>query len=162
MKNLITLILSCFFTTTLLSQENKIEIITSFETSEKNAKTIILAKEEKSNSINFGVIAENKSTKEYTKCKWVASITLKQLDFLMNSLESIEEIKLVENSVFKIKKKKGKIAITVKNTKCTSEHKLYKFQKKCNRELKFVIKNNNIQKILADLKKSSYSSFVSK
>ena len=80
----------------------------------------------------------------------------------MNSLESIEEIKLVENSVFKIKKKKGKIAITVKNTKCTSEHKLYKFQKKCNRELKFVIKNNNIQKILADLKKSSYSSFVIK
>ena len=47
----------------------------------------------------------------------------------MNSLESIEEIKLVENSVFKIKKKKGKIAITVKNTKCTSENKLYKFQK---------------------------------
>ena len=162
MKNSITLLLSCFFTSVLLSQENKIEIITSFETSEKNAKTIILAKEEKSNSINFGVIAENKSTKEYTKCKWVASITLKQLDFLMNSLESIEEIKLVENSVFKIKKKKGKIAITVKNTKCTSEHKLYKFQKKCNRELKFVIKNNNIQQILADLKKSSYSSFVSK
>ena len=162
MKNLITLLLSCFFTTVLLSQENKIEIITSFETSEKNAKTIILAKEEKSNNINFGVIAENKSTKEYRKCKWVTSITLKQLDFLMNSLESIEEIKLVENSVFKIKKKKGKIAITVKNTKCTSEHKLYKFQKKCNRELKFVIKNNNIQKILAELKKSSYSSFVSK
>ena len=130
MKNSITLLLTCFFTTVLLSQENKIEIITSFETSEKNAKTIILAKEEKSNSINFGVIAENKSTKEYTKCKWVTSITLKQLDFLMNSLESIEEIKLVENSVFKIKKKKEKIAITVKNTKCTSEHKLYKFQKK--------------------------------
>ena len=162
MKNLITLLFSCFFTIALLSQENKIEIVTSFETSEKNAKTIILAKEEKSNSINFGVIAENKSTKEYRKCKWVTSITLKQLDFLMNSLESIEEIKFVENSVFKIKKKKGKIAITVKNTKCTSEHKLYKFQKKCNRELKFVIKNNNIQKILADLKKSSYSSFVSK
>lgn len=162
MKNSITLLLSFFLTSALLSQENKIEIITSFETSEKNAKTIILAKEEKSNRINFGVIAENKSTKEYTKCKWVTSITLKQLDFLMNSLESIEEIKLVENSVFKIKKKKGKIAITVKNTKCTSEHKLYKFQKKCNRELKFVIKNNNIQQILSDLKKSSYSSFVSK
>ena len=162
MKNSITLLLSCFFTTALLSQENKIEIITSFETSEKNAKTIILTKEEKSNSINFGVIAENKSNKDYTKCKWVTSITIKQLDFLLNSLESIEEIKLVENSVFKIKKKKGKIAITVKNTKCTSEHKLYKFQKKCNRELKFVIKNNNIKKILADLKKSSYSSFVSK
>ena len=82
-----------FFTIALLSQENKIEIVTSFETSEKNAKTIILAKEEKSNSINFGVIAENKSTKEYRKCKWVTSITLKQLD-LMNSLESIEEINL--------------------------------------------------------------------
>ena len=162
MNNFLRLLLSCFFTTALLSQENKIEIITSFETSEKNAKTIIVAKEEKSNSINFGVIAENKSTKEYTKCKWVTSITLKQLDFLLNSLESIEEIKLVENSVFKIKKKKGKIAINVKNTKCTSEHKLYKFQKKCNRELKFVIKNNNIQKIITDLKKSSYSSFVSK
>ena len=111
MKNSITLLLSCFFTSVLLSQENKIEIITSFETSEKNAKTIILAKEEKSNSINFGVIAENKSTKEYTKCKWVASITLKQLDFLMNSLESIEEIKLVENSVFKIKKRKERLQL---------------------------------------------------
>ena len=108
MKNSITLLLSCLFTSVLLSQENKIEIITSFETSEKNAKTIILAKEEKSNSINFGVIAENKSTKEYTKCKWVASITLKQLDFLMNSLESIEEIKHLKISIY---------AITVKNTK---------------------------------------------
>ena len=38
MKNLITLLLSCFFTTVLLSQENKIEIITSFETSEKMQK----------------------------------------------------------------------------------------------------------------------------
>jgi hypothetical protein len=75
------------------------------------------------------------------------------IDFL-DVLENIDIGSSVENSVFKIAHKKNRIKVQIKNTKCTSEHKVYYFQQSCKRELSFIILPNETSEIISVLKKT--------
>ena len=48
--------------------------------------------------------------------------------------------------------KKNKIKIQIKDTRCTSEHKIYYFQQSCKRRLSFVILEDKRVKITSALK----------
>ena len=128
--------------------------IISINTYEKNEKTILFEKQTSDNSISFALKAENKSSKDFAKCKWITSLSKEELMYFVDALEALEVGSSLESSLFNFVYKKNKIKIKIKDTKCTSEHKTYYFQQSCNRILSFVILPNEVPKILSALKQT--------
>ncbi|MEC9208824.1 MAG: hypothetical protein VX762_00165 [Bacteroidota bacterium] len=138
----------------LFPQELIKKYIISINTYEKNAKTILFEKQILDNSISFVLKAENKSSKDFAKCKWITSLSKEELMYFIDALEALEVGSSLESSLFNFVYKKNKIKIQIKDTKCTSEHKMYYFQKSCNRMLSFVILPNEVPNMLSTLKQT--------
>ena len=134
------------------AQETLTKNIITFSTIEKNEKTILLSKQTTSNSINYVLSAKNKTSKDFNKCKWVSRLTKKELEYFAVTLLKIKERETIETNFITLKFKNEKIHVYFKNTKCTSEHKTHYFQKSCNRELSFIVLQNQIKKLVKTLK----------
>ena len=147
----ITLIFSFFISST---QDVRLTNIASVKTHEKNKKKIFFEKQVIGSNTSFLLKAENNSSKDFTKCKWVTSFSKKQFLHFINQLDNLEPGSSTENSLFSIIYKKNKIKIYIKDTKCTSEHKMYYFQKSCSRKLKFTILEGDILELITTLRSS--------
>lgn len=154
MKKLILPLLAIFSSVVLFAQGITTKEIISIDTYGKNVKTILFEKKTSENSISFALKAENKSSKDFAKCKWITSLSKEELMCFVDALEDFEVASSLENSLFNFIYKKNKIKIQIKDTKCTSEHKVYYFQKSCNRALSFIILANEIPEIISGLKQS--------
>ena len=133
------IVVSILISSLLFGQALITKNILSINTNEKNVKTILIKKQILRNAISFLLTAENHSSKDITKCKWIASLSKEELIFFVDALEHLEAGSSLESSVFNFVYKKNKIKIYINDVKCTSEHKTYYFQKSCNRNLSFVI-----------------------
>ena len=70
-----------FYSFILNAQETLTKDIIAFNTIEKDEKTILFSKQTTSNNINYIVKAENKTSKDFNKCKWVSSLTREKLKY---------------------------------------------------------------------------------
>ena len=146
------LLITIFSPVLLFAQGPMTKNIVSINTSEKNKKTILFKKQTVDNGVSFVLQAENQSSKDFTKCKWVASLSKEELMCFIDGLESLEVGSSVETHLFNFSYKKNKVKVQIKNTKCTSEHKMYYFQQSCNRTLSFVILAKESSDMLTALK----------
>ena len=135
------------------AQETLNKDIITFNTIEKNEKTILFSKQTTSNSINYVLNVKNKNSKYFNKCTWVSRLTKKELEYFAVTLLKINERETIETNFITLKFKNEKIHVYFKNTKCTSEHKTHYFQKSCNRELSFIVQQNQIQELTIALTK---------
>ena len=150
MKKILTpILLLCSFI--LSAQETLTKNIIAFKTIEKNQKTIIFSKRITSHNINYVLNAKNKASKDYNKCKWISYLTKKELVDFTESLAKIKQGEAIENSFFTLKAKNNRVYIYLNDTKCTSEHKTHYFQKSCNRELSFIVQQNQIKEFATAL-----------
>ena len=150
-KILIPILFLCPFL--LSAQETLTKDIIAFNTIEKNKKTIIFAKQTTTNIINYVVSAKNKTSKDFNKCKWVSRLTKKELEYFAVTLVKIKQGETIENHFITLKFKNEIIHVYFKNTKCTSEHKTHYFQKSCNRQLSFIVQQNQIKELAQALTK---------
>ena len=125
--------------------------IISIDTKEKNAKTIIFAKKHTEYNTYFVLQAKNETSKDFSKCKWTSNLTQDEVAYFANALSEIEKGTTFECSLFILKYKKNRINVSFNNTKCTSEHKIYYFQKSCKRSLSFILHTNQIVDIISSL-----------
>ena len=135
----------------LSAQETLTKDIIAFNTIEKNEKTILFSKQTTRNSINYVLNAENKTSKDFNKCKWVSSLTREELKYFTIQLEKIKQGETIETNFITLKAKNNRVYIHFNDTKCTSEHKTHYFQKSCNRELAFVVQQNQIKELTKTL-----------
>lgn len=150
----IILLLITFFSSILLhSQSVIIKNILSINTFERNVKEVLFQKKTSDSNSNFVLKAENRSSKDFTKCKWISLLSKEQLIDFLSMLENSESGSSLDSPLFTVVYKKKKIKIQIKSTKCTAEHKTHYFQKTCNRELSFVILDSQISKIVSELRK---------
>ena len=136
MKRLLLLLsIIIFCSSNSISQELEQEIFV-LDFSKSNSKKFIVLE------INDQYIfkAFNKENKEVQRCKWKITLNNRHIEELQKSLELLLENdeKEDETRLYKLIRKKDKIKLHFKNSKCTAKHKLYYFQKDCNRD--FVIK----------------------
>ena len=150
-KILIPILFLCSFV--LSAQETLTKDIIAFNTIEKNKKTILLSKQTTSNDINYVLNAKNKTSKDFNKCKWVSSLTREKLKYFTIQLEKIKQGETIETNFVTLKAKNNRVYIHFHDTKCTSEHKTHYFQKSCNRELSFVVQQNQIKELTQTLTK---------
>ena len=148
-KTLIPILFLCSFL--LSAQEILTKDIIAFNTIEKNEKTILFSKQTTSNIINYVLNAENKTSKDFNKCKWVSRLTKKELEYFAVTLLKINERETIETNFITLKFKNEKIHVYFKNTKCTSEHKTHYFQQSCNRELSFIVEKTQIEELTKTL-----------
>jgi hypothetical protein len=125
--------------------------IISINTHERNKKTILFEKTVSDNKIAFVLKAENKSSKDFAKCKWITLLSKEELMFFVDALENLEIGSSFDSPLFSFVSKKNKVRIFINDTKCTSEHKMYYFQQSCNRKLSFILLKDNISNIVASL-----------
>lgn len=151
MKPLLLLFLSIFSSVVLLAQEVITKNIISIDTHEKNAKTIIFAKQLINSNTSFLLKAKNETSKDYNGCKWVSTLSKDELRYFVDALEFIELGTDFECSLFKLKFKKDRLNIQFNDTRCTSEHKIYYFQKSCKKSLSFVLKPNQLDMLINKL-----------
>ena len=148
-KILLPILLLCSFV--LSAQETLTKDIIAFNTIDKNEKTILFSKQTTSNSINYVLSAENKTSKDFNKCKWVSYLTKKELESFSVKLANIKQGETIETNFVTLKAKNNRIRVYFYNTKCTSEHKTHYFQKSCNRELSFIVQQNQIEELTKTL-----------
>tara|TARA_B000000437_G_C11621641_1_gene295667 strand:- start:60 stop:548 length:489 start_codon:yes stop_codon:yes gene_type:complete len=153
MKKILLLIVMCC-SVFLFAQFITTKEILRINTYEKNIKDILFAKEVSNIQTSFLLKAENKSSKDFTKCKWITSMSKEELMYFADGLESLVPASSSENKLFRFVYKNDKIKIHIKESKCTSEHRMYYFQKSCNRKLSFVILPNQVSQIVSDLRKA--------
>ena len=153
MKKTLIPTLFFLFSFSLSAQETTIRDIIAFKTIEKNQKTIIFSKRITSHNINYVLNAKNKASKDYNKCKWISYLTKKELVDFTELLAKIKQGEAIEKSFFTLKAKNNKVYIYLNDTKCTSEHKTHYFQKSCNRELSFIVQQNQIKELSDTLSK---------
>ena len=139
-----------FVSTSSFSQTLKTEEIIGINTQEKNSKKVIFIKH---NDIYFGIEAKNKTSKDFTKCKWITSFSEEDMLYFLQALKEIKNGVNIENSAFSIKQKKDKIIINIIDSRCTSEHRTHYFQKTCKRELTFIILTDDASRIVSALAK---------
>ena len=152
MKKILTpILLLCSFI--LNAQETLTKNIIAFNTIEKNEKTILFSKQTTSNSINYVLSAENKTSKDFNKCKWVSYLTKKELESFSVTLVNIKQGETIETNFVTLKAKNNRVYIHFNNTKCTSEHKTHYFQKSCKRKLSFIVQQNQIKELTKTLTK---------
>ena len=137
------------------AQEILTKDIIAFNTIEKNKKTILFSKQTSSNSINYVLSAENKTSKDFNKCKWVSYLTKKELESFSVMLANIKQGETIETNSVTLKAKNNRVRVYFYNTKCTSEHKTHYFQKSCNRELSFIVQQNQIKELATALIKDN-------
>ena len=150
-KTLIPILFLCSFV--LSAQETLTKDIIAFNTMEKNEKTILFSKQTTSNSINYILSAENKTSKDFNKCKWVSLLTKKELESFSLTLANIKQGETIETNFVTLKAKNNRVRVYFNNTKCTSEHKTHYFQKSCKRELSFIVQQNQIKELTRTLTK---------
>lgn len=150
----ILLPLALFITISVFSQGVRTSRITSINTLERNSKTILFFKQGNNNNTSFLLKAMNKSSKDFTKCKWITSLTHSELSLFVNKLDLLEEGVDFDCSSFRINYRKKKVVINIHDTKCTSEHKTFYFQESCNRKLTFSLRVDQISILIKDLRKS--------
>ena len=141
MKRFILLLsIFIFCASNSISQELKQEIFV-LDFSPSNSKKFIVL--ERNNQYIFKAI--NKEKREVQRCKWNVTLNKKQIENFKNSLELLIENNKNEDEthLYKLIRKKDEIKLLFKNSKCSAEHKLYYFQKDCNRN--FVIKMKVIE-----------------
>ena len=153
MKKLL-LPLALFITISVLSQGITTSKITSINTLERNSKKIFFFKQANNNNTSFLLKAKNESTKDFTKSKWITSLTHSELSLFVNKLDLLENGVDFDCSSFRINYRKNKVVINIHDTKCTSEHKTFYFQESCNRKLTFSLRADQISILIKDLKKS--------
>ena len=153
MKKLL-LPIAIFSSVVLFAQTVTTKNIISINTYEKNVKTILFQKQTSDNKISFILKAENNSSKEFTQCKWITTLSKDELIYFVDALEALEVGSSLKSSLFNFFYEKNKIKIQIKNSKCTSGHKMYYFQESCNRALSFVILANEASKIVSFLKQT--------
>tara|TARA_B110000438_G_scaffold255058_1_gene261646 strand:+ start:89 stop:577 length:489 start_codon:yes stop_codon:yes gene_type:complete len=159
MKKILTpILLLCSFI--LSAQETLTKNIIAFNTIEKNEKTILFSKQTISNSINYVLSAENKTSKDFNKCKWVSLLTKKELESFAITLAKIKQGETIETNFVTLKAKNNRVRVYFNNTKCTSEHKTHYFQKSCNRKLSFIVQQNQIKEINKTLTKDVEQDFL--
>ena len=154
MKKILTpILLLCSFI--LSAQETLTKDIIAFNTIEKNEKTILFSKQTINNSINYVLSAKNKTSKDFNKCKWVSLLTKKELESFSVTLEKIKQGETIETNFVTLKAKNNRVSVHFNHTKCTSEHKTHYFQKSCNRELSFIVQQNQIKELTETLIKDT-------
>ena len=153
MKKLL-LPLALFITISVLSQGITTSKITSINTLERNSKKIFFFKQANNNNTSFLLKAMNESSKDFTKCKWITSLTHSELSLFVNKLDLLENGVDFDCSSFRINYRKNKVVINIHDTKCTSEHKTFYFQESCNRKLTFSLRGDQISILIKDLQKS--------
>ena len=95
----------------LFAQQIITKSIISFNTHERNSKTVLFEKQDLDHNINFLLKAENKTSKDFTKCKWITSLSQDQLIYFIDVLENLEAGSSVESRLFNFVYKKNKIKI---------------------------------------------------
>ena len=141
MKRLILLLsIIIFCSSNSISQELEQKIFV-LDFTKSNSKKFIVIK--KNNQYIFKAI--NKEKREVQSCEWKITLNNQQLEKLKNSLELLiaNNEKEDENHLYKLIRKKDEIKFLFKNSKCLAKHKIYYFQKDCNRN--FVIKMKVIE-----------------
>ena len=151
-KLLLPLVL--LITISVLPQAVTTSKITSINTLERNSKTIFFFKQANNNNTSFLIKAMNESSKDFTKCKWITSLTNSELSLFVNKLDLLENGVDFDCSSFRINYKKNKVVINIHDTKCTSEHKTFYFQESCKRKLTFSLRVDQISILIKDLRKS--------
>tara|TARA_B110000003_G_C16575496_1_gene505978 strand:+ start:780 stop:1268 length:489 start_codon:yes stop_codon:yes gene_type:complete len=146
MKNCILLILFTY-SISLSAQYTVTKDIYSFKTKEKNKKTITISKQTKKNNLDYILSVFNKSSPDYSKCKWVTTLSPKKLNDFITMLSEIKLGLTLQTDLFAIKQKNERVHVVFNDTKCTKEHKTHYFQKTCNRKLSFVINKNQINEL---------------
>jgi hypothetical protein len=139
------------YSSVLSAQETLTKDIINLNTIEKNKKTIFFSKQTTSNSINYVLSAENKTSKDFNKCKWISLLTKKELGSFAITLEKIKQGETIKTNFFTLKAKNNRVRVHFNNTKCTSEHKTHYFQKSCNRGLSFIVQQNQIEELTETL-----------
>ena len=152
MKKLL-LPLALFITISVLSQGITTSKITSINTLERNSKKIFFFKQANNNNTSFLLKAMNESSKDFTKCKCITSLTHSELSLFVNKLDLLENGVDFDCSSFRINYRKNKVVINIHDTKCTSEHKSFYFQESCNRKLTFSLRAVQISILIKDLQK---------
>jgi hypothetical protein len=150
MKSLL-LPLAIFSSVVLFAQEVITKDIVYITTKEKNSKTILFTKKITNKETSFSLEANNETSKDYSKCKWVTDMSARELKYFVDELTDIELGSTFECSLFKLRYKNNKINIKFNNTKCTSEHKMFYFQESCNRSLTFVLYQNQLEVVANSL-----------
>lgn len=153
MKKLL-LPLALFITISVLPQAITTSKITSINTLARNSKTIFFFKQVSNSNTSFLLKAMNESSKDFTKCKWITSLTHSEFSLFVNKLDLLENGVDFDCSSFRINYRKDKVVINIHDTKCTSEHKTFYFQESCNRKLTFSLRADQISILIKDLKKS--------
>ena len=75
-------------------------------------------------------------------------------------LGKIKQGETIETNLFTLKAKNNRVRVYFNNTKCTSEHKTHYFQKSCNRELSFIVQQNQIEELTKTLIKDLKQDFL--
>lgn len=153
MKKLL-LPLALLITISVLPQGVTTSKIASINTLERNSKTIFFFKQANNNNTKFLLKAMNESSKDFTKCEWITSLTYSELSLFVNKLDLLENGVDFDCSSFRINYRKNKVVINIHDTKCTSEHKTFYFQETCNRKLIFSLGADQISILIKDLQKS--------
>ena len=148
-KILIPILLFC--SSVLSAQETVTKDIIALNTIEKNEKTILFSKQTTSNSINYVLSAKNKTSKDFNKCNWISYLTKKEVEYFAVMLAEIKQREAIETNFVTLKAKNNRGRVYFSKTKCTSEHKTHYFQKSCNRELSFVVQQNQIKELTKTL-----------
>ena len=135
----------------LISQEIKEEIF-FLNFSKSNSKKFIVLK--RNNQYIFKAI--NKEGTEVQSCQWKTTLNEQQIEKLENSIVLLIENKKKEeeNHLYKLTRKKDEIKLIFKNPKCSAKHKLYYFQKDCNRNFVMKMKIIEVEKLLYNLNKN--------
>ena len=139
------LILSIFFSFSIFGQTVTKEFF-QIKTSEKNAKTIIFHKKSQDLNEIFLITASNVSSTDFTKCSWKVKLTI---DDLKELYQGLSELNFATNSQIdynnlSINVKRGKVRVSLFNSRCINEHSISYFQKSCNRKLSFSINTEQI------------------
>jgi len=143
---ILTILLLCTTLSYSVHNENPKKEIFTLNFSDSNTKKLIVSK--KNNQYIFKAYNNNS---EIQSCKWVTKINNKQASKLKESITFLIKNRKYENHSFKLIKKKSKIILIFKESRCISKHKLYYFQKDCQREFKISLPIQDFEKLCSKL-----------
>ena len=118
-----------------------------YSTSYEKSKKLLVSKDKDF----FIFTAYNKKSNDVQSCEWKQKLNHQQINILKKSFRNLENKDVIKNKLFKITKKKNKIVLIFKRSTCNVNHKLYYFQKDCNKEFKIVLPKYKYQEIIENL-----------
>ena len=145
-----TFIFLFLITPFIVFTQNSKEIF-KLEFSKFNTKRLIVTQNQNN---NYVFSSYNEEREDIQKCKWKVELDKKKTLKLILELENVMENKTKnsEGNFYKIIRQKDKIKLIFKNSKCTSEHKLYYFQKECNKEYIMKMSITEYKKLIFSLR----------